>query len=353
MESSGEDAAAGVPPPIARVRGGGAGAGAQAQARRASPKAARGARGARGAAGAALPPLLHMGLYPQREAPGAARARAAAPAARAAPPPRAAPAPKRPRSAGAESRSAAGSAAGSGGESDEEKDSGEQKDSEADSLESEGWAGDEEGEGGEAPRPPRGYQRRRAVRPITDRHQLEPQRLCTYGCGATVWPEEGGICCGMGKHILGPEFNPPIDAEYRVLLDMDHISRDSRLLNSHLAMATQSVTPSRKDGGLTWHEQGGYSHLALFGKTYCVMHGMGGNNALDTFLLPEDLLLDGAQADMGPDYAQRLLRVRKYIADKHPLARHLCSIGELPGEQIDRPMPPPPTPNAGSRHPRA
>ena len=214
-------------------------------------------------------------------------------------------------------------------------DSGEQQDSEAGSHDSEGWAGDEEGEVGEAPRPPRGHQRRHAVRPITDLHQLEPQRLCTYGCGAIVWPEEGGICCGMGKHILGPEFNPPIDPEYRELLDMDYISRDSRLLNAHLAMATQSVTPSRKDGGLTWHEQGGYSHLALFGKTYCVMHGMGGNNALDSFLLPEDLLLDGAQADMGPDYAQRLLRVRKYIADKHPLARHLCSIGDLPGEEID------------------
>jgi hypothetical protein len=246
MEGSDEDAAR-VPPPIVRLRGGGAGAGAQA------PQAARAARGARGAAGAqALPLLLHMGRQPQREAPGAARGRAAAPAARAAPPPRAAPAPKRPRSAGADSRSAAGSAPDSGGESDEEKDSGGQKDSEADSLESTGWAGDEEGEGGEVPRPPRGHQRRRAVRPITDIHQLEPHRLCTYGCGAIVWPEEGGICCGMGKHILGPEFNPPIDAEYRVLLDMDHISRDSRLLNAHLAMATQSVTPSRKDGGLTW-----------------------------------------------------------------------------------------------------
>ena len=31
--------------------------------------------GARGAAGAALPPLLHIGLYPQRDAPRAARAR--------------------------------------------------------------------------------------------------------------------------------------------------------------------------------------------------------------------------------------------------------------------------------------
>jgi hypothetical protein len=62
------------------------------------------------------------------------------------------------------------------------------------------------------------------VRPITDLHQLEPQRLCTYGCGATVWPEEGGICCGMGKHILGTEFNPPIDPEYLELLGMDHIT---------------------------------------------------------------------------------------------------------------------------------
>ena len=49
----------------------------------AAPKAARGARGACGAAGSALPPLLHMGLYPLREAPRAARARATAPAARA------------------------------------------------------------------------------------------------------------------------------------------------------------------------------------------------------------------------------------------------------------------------------
>ena len=28
----------------------------------------------------------------------------------------------------------------------------------------------------------------------------------------------------LGKHILGPEFNPPIDPEYRELLDMDHIT---------------------------------------------------------------------------------------------------------------------------------
>jgi len=40
MESIDEDAAAGVPPSIARVRGGGAGAGAQAQARRACSKEA-------------------------------------------------------------------------------------------------------------------------------------------------------------------------------------------------------------------------------------------------------------------------------------------------------------------------
>jgi len=66
MESSDEDAAAGVPPPIARVRGGGAGAGAQAQARKAEP------------------------------------------------PPRAAPAAKRPRSPGADARSAAGCPEGSG-----------------------------------------------------------------------------------------------------------------------------------------------------------------------------------------------------------------------------------------------
>jgi hypothetical protein len=143
------------------------------------------------------------------------------------------------------------------------------------------------------------------------------------------------VCCSKGKHILGPAFNPPVDPLYRELFELDHISKDSRFLNAHLAMATQGVTPSREMGGLAWHEQGGWSHLALFGKTYSVMHGLGSNNALDTFLLPEDLLLDGAQADMGADYAQRLSRVRKYIVDHHPFARHLCTIGDIPGEQID------------------
>ena len=101
-------------------------------------------------------------------------------------------------------------------ESDEENDSEE---------DSEGWAGDADGEGGETPRLPRVRRGCGAQRLITDLHQLEPLRLCTYGCGATVWPEEGGVCCSKGKHILGHAFNPPVDPLYRELFELDHISK--------------------------------------------------------------------------------------------------------------------------------
>ena len=39
--------------------------------------------------------------------------------------------------------------------------------------------------------------------------------------------------------------------------------------------------------------------MHLHGKSYFVMHGLGSNNAFDTYLLPKDLLLDGATVDLG------------------------------------------------------
>jgi hypothetical protein len=102
---------------------------------------------------------------------------------------------------------------------------------------------------------------------ITDLHVLEPLRKCRYGCGAMVWPAEGKLCCSGGTHILGPAFNPPIDDEYWEFLKLPHVSADSRLLNSALAMGSQGVFPSRAMGGLGFHEQR-YGHVSLMGKTY-------------------------------------------------------------------------------------
>ena len=69
---------------------------------------------------------------------------------------------------------------------------------------------------------------------ITDLHRLQPQRECPHACGALVWPGEGTVCCSAGKHILGPTFNPPISPAYLDFLKMEHISHDSRLLNTPL-----------------------------------------------------------------------------------------------------------------------
>lgn len=119
-----------------------------------------------------------------------------------------------------------------------------------------------EGEGAAAPAFPR-ERRVRVPKPlVTDLHVLQPRCLCTYGCGAMIWRDEVALCCKRGKAILGPEYNPPIDAEYLRLLRDPHFSHDSRLLNSALALGTQGVYPSRAMGGLGFHEQR-YAHLSL------------------------------------------------------------------------------------------
>jgi hypothetical protein len=65
------------------------------------------------------------------------------------------------------------------------------------------------------------------------------------------------------------------------------------------------------------------------------MHGVSSNNAFDSYLLPDNLLLDAAAQDFGGDYGARLLRARAYLAEHHPLARHLTAIAEVPGPRID------------------
>jgi hypothetical protein len=157
-------------------------------------------------------------------------------------------------------------------------------------------------------------------RPLaTDLHVLLPLRACTYGCGAMLYPEEKTVCCSGGKYILGPLFNPDIDAAYLAFLQQPHVSSDSRLLNSALAMGTQGVFPTKAMGGAGFVSHH-YGHVFLMGKTYLVMHRVSSNNAFDNFLMPDNLLLDAASEDLGRDYGARLLLARSYLAEHRPLA---------------------------------
>ena len=170
--------------------------------------------------------------------------------------------------------------------------------------------------------------------PRTALHVLQLLRRCTYGCGAMLYPEEGTVCCSKGTHILGPAFNPPIDPDYMDFLMLPHVSQDSRLLNSALAMGSQGVFPNKAMGGVGF-VQHSYGHVFLMGKVYLVMRPLRENNAFDTYLLPDHLLVDGATKDLGSDYGERLLRARTYLAAHHPLASRLKAIAEVPGAQID------------------
>ena len=73
------------------------------------------------------------------------------------------------------------------------------------------------------------------------------------------------MCCANGKHILGPDLNPPISDAYLRLIKLKHVSYNSSLLNSALALAAMCTTPSRAMGGLAHtHCNGGT--VSLFGK---------------------------------------------------------------------------------------
>jgi hypothetical protein len=150
-------------------------------------------------------------------------------------------------------------------------------DSEAASSESEGAEGPHASDEDIA-QPLRVRRKRKTFVPFS-RHTLEPMVQCTFGCGAMVFPEEGSVCCSAGKHILGPEYNPPIAKDYLSFLQLDHIASDSRFLNDAVAMGSQGVFPTKALGGLGLvHNH--YGHLFLMGKPYLVLRNLHGNNAI-------------------------------------------------------------------------
>ena len=154
-------------------------------------------------------------------------------------------------------------------------------------------------------------------------------------CQSLLWPGEKGKCCRDGKEVLGPDLNPPIDAPYLALLKELHFSHNSRLINSQLAMGSQGTFPSRDVGGLGFHDQPA-AFLHLFGKSYLVMRNPRHNNSnMDNFLLPQQLLYDGAVKDLGEHYAGQLCRVRSYLQEHHPFARRLRVVDDMDGERID------------------
>ena len=164
-------------------------------------------------------------------------------------------------------------------------------------------------------------------------HYIGKRSPCKHGCGAQVWPGEDNLCCKGGKHILNADCNPPLDDTYLHLITQPYYSQQSRALNGGLAMASQGIYPSRALGGVGWHEQA-YGHLALFGKTYLTQRSMGDNNAFDNYLLPENLLLDGARHDVGVSYANNLVQTRRYLEEHHPLAVHLRAVADVPGTVV-------------------
>ena len=114
-----------------------------------------------------------------------------------------------------------------------------------------------------------------------------------------------------------------------------HVSHNSRLLNTALAMGSQGVFPSKQLGGLGMHEQYA-AFLHLFGKAYLVLRSpTEGCNPFDNHLLPQQVLYDGAAKDYGEDYAAQLVRFRSYLQQHHPLSKRLLLAAEMPGERID------------------
>ena len=82
--------------------------------------------------------------------------------------------------------------------------------------------------------------------------------------------------------------------------------------------------------------QHNYGHCCLLGKTYLAMYDPHHtNSALDNFKLPRNLLLDTATQDMGPHFARRLLSMREYLHEHHPMARQLMPIDEVPGVRLN------------------
>jgi hypothetical protein len=59
--------------------------------------------------------------------------------------------------------------------------------------------------------------------------------------------------------------------EYRALLQSPHVSFNSRILKSAMALGSQGTFPSREHGGLGMYDEG-LAFLHLMGKAYLVTH---------------------------------------------------------------------------------
>ena len=53
--------------------------------------------------------------------------------------------------------------------------------------------------------------------------------------------------------------------------------------------------------------------------------------------MPDNVIYDGAEMDLGREFANQLIGVRNYLLNKHPMARRLVPIVDAPGEHVDSP----------------
>ena len=97
--------------------------------------------------------------------------------------------------------------------------------------------------------------------------------------------------------------------------DKTSCSYNSRLLNSALALGSQGTFPSREQGGLGMYKQG-LPFLHLMGKSYLVFRSPSeGCNPFDCYLLPRQVLFDGASGD----YGEQLAAFRDFSFSTTPL----------------------------------
>ena len=82
-----------------------------------------------------------------------------------------------------------------------------------------------------------------------------------------MFPSELGLCCSNGKHVLGPDLNPPIDEVCGRIATSPGIAKNSRYLNQRLAFGSVHTRPSRAEGGIGFTGQGETAVLDHHGVT--------------------------------------------------------------------------------------
>ena len=87
-----------------------------------------------------------------------------------------------------------------------------------------------------------------------------------------MFPSEFGLCCGNGKHVLGPDLNPPIDEEWGRIANHPGMAKNSRYINQRLAFGSIHTRPSRAQGSMGFTGQGKTAVLDLHGVTYQMLY---------------------------------------------------------------------------------